>query len=145
MCSKLLISFGLPRLVNDFENALALNIFMSPSATRVKRSGKYCPTFQVDFIVHARHALIRFRISVIELYPVLDRALAARQRHQTRRAPAPTPPSMRSPLHRPVARAGEGDVSTLDHDLALAGCEGDAVAGLDADFVGGALHGQVFV
>ncbi len=68
-----------------------------------------------------------------------------RQRHQTSSAPTPTPPRMRSPLHRPVTRAGEGDVAALDDDLALAGGEGDAVAGLDADFVGGALHGQVFV
>ena len=46
-------------------------------------------------------------------------------------------------LHRPRARAGERDVAALELDLALAGREGDALAGLDADLAGGALHGQV--
>ena len=52
---------------------------------------------------------------------------------------------MPSPLDCPGPRASERDVPTLDQDLALPGRERDAVAGLYANLVGGALHGQVFV
>ena len=52
---------------------------------------------------------------------------------------------MARPLHGPRPWAREGDVAALDLDLALARRQRDAAAGLNADLVGGALHGQVFV
>lgn len=68
-----------------------------------------------------------------------------RQRHQPRRPTTSPSPIMHRPLHRPLAWADEGDVAALDHDLTLACGQRDAVAGLDAHFVGGALHREVFV
>ena len=59
--------------------------------------------------------------------------------------PSPRAPIMHRPLHRPSPRTREGDVPALEHNLALPCGQGDAVFGLHADLVGGALDGQVFV
>ena len=52
---------------------------------------------------------------------------------------------MPRPLHRELPRHREGDVPTLDHDLALPRRQGDAVFGLDADLIGRALHRDVLI